>query len=52
MIFFVDVILIKIEMILKGSFKIGIENNDNEFIINEFSFKERLRVVFIKKESY
>ena len=52
MIFFVDVALIKVEVISKDSFKIVIKNFDNEFVIKEFSFEERLRIVFMKEEFY
>ena len=48
---FVDVALIKIEVVLKVSFKVVIESLNNEFIINEFSFKERLEVILIKEKS-
>ena len=51
MISFVDVTLIKIEIISKGSFEIVIENLDNEFVVNEFPFEERLKVVFVEEES-
>ena len=52
MIFFVDVALIKIEIISKDFFEIVIESLDNEFVIDEFFFKKRLEVVLIKEESY
>ena len=52
MIFFVDVALIEIEIISKDSFEIVIESLDNEFVVDEFLFEERLRVVSIKEESY
>ena len=48
MIFFVDVILIKVEVISKDSFEIVIENLDNEFVVDGFFFGERLKVVSIK----
>ena len=51
MVFFVDVVLIKIEVISKGFFEIVIENLDNKFVINGFFFGERLKVVFVKGES-
>ena len=52
MVFFVDVALIKVEIISKGFFEVVIESLDSEFVINEFLFEERLRVVFVKEESY
>ena len=52
MISFVDVALIKIEIISKDSFKIVIENFDNEFVVDGFFFEERLKVVFVKGGSY
>ena len=52
MIFFVDVALIKVEIISKSFFKIVIENLDNKFVINGFFFEKRLRVVFVKERSY
>ena len=52
MIFFVDVALIKVEIISKNSFKIIIKSLDNEFVIDEFPFEKRLRVVLIKEKSY
>ena len=52
MIFFVDVILIKVEVISKDFFKIVIESLDNEFVIDEFFFEKRLKVVFVKERSY
>ena len=52
MVSFVDVALIKIEIILKKNFKIVIESLDNEFVINGFFFEKRLKVVFVKEKSY
>ena len=51
MVSFVDVALIKIEIISKDFFKIVIESLDNEFVIDEFFFEKRLEVVLIKEES-
>ena len=51
MIFFVDVALIKVEIISKNSFKIVIESLDNEFVVDEFFFEKRLRVVSIEEGS-
>ena len=52
MVFFVDVILIKVEIILKGFSEVVIGNLDNKFVIDKFSFGERLRVVFVEEKFY
>ena len=52
MVFFVDVALIKIEVISKGFFEVVIESLDNEFVIDEFFFEKRLRIVSIEEKSY
>ena len=51
MIFFVDVALIEVEIISKGFFKVVIESFDNKFVVDEFFFEKRLKVVLIKEES-